>query len=136
MTPLIPIALLAGAAWALTKGRAAKPTTVVPTPVNPSAQGVTQGKSYVLLFLDASGNQDSTAEAAKMLQAGWAPLQGLPQIQRQGVATPSGGNATEWMSVATRVGPTTVDPNAGLAGFAIVEGVQALTGTPSAARAA
>jgi hypothetical protein len=121
--PIVPIALLAAAAYAAVK--LTKPTTKLdPTPVNPSAQGAIQGKTYSLLFLDASGNLDPTVTAMKLLQAGWAPVQGLPQVQRTGLPTPSGGNATEWLSVATRVGPTTISPNAGLEGFAILENAQ------------
>jgi hypothetical protein len=123
MTPLIPIALIAAAAYGISK-LAKSPTKLDPTPVNPSTQGAIQGKTYSLLFLDASGNFDPTTESVKMLQAGWAPVQGLPQVQRTGLPTPSGGNATEWLSVATRVGPTTISPNAGLEGFAILENAQ------------
>jgi hypothetical protein len=122
--PIVPIlALGALGLYAATK---LKPSTKLdPTPINPSVQGAIQGKTYSLLFLDASGNLDTTAEAAKMLQAGWAPVQGLPQVQRTGIATPFGGGlATEWLSVATRVGPTTTSPNAGLEGFAILENAQ------------
>jgi hypothetical protein len=123
--PIVPLALLAAAAYGasklLTKGPGQK---LDPTPVNPTAQGAIQGKTYSLLFLDASGNLDGTATAAKMLQAGWAPVQGLPQVQRTGLPTPSGGNATEWLSVAVRVGPTTLSPNMGLEGFAILENAQ------------
>jgi hypothetical protein len=124
--PIVPILALA-AAGAYAAVKLTKPTTKLdPTPVNPSTQGAIQGKTYSLLFLDASGNLDPTTESVKMLQAGWAPVQGLPQMQRSGLPTPSGGVATEWMSVATRVGPTTVSPNAGLEGFAILENAQVI----------
>ena len=121
--PIVPILALAAAAYGVSK-LAKSPTKLDPTPVNPSTQGAIQGKTYSLLYLDASGNLDPTVESMKMLQAGWAPVQGLPQMQRSGLPTPSGGTATEWLSVATRVGPTTNSPNAGLEGFAILENAQ------------
>jgi hypothetical protein len=52
-------------------------------------------------------------------------------MQRGGVPVPAfmgagvgGGTFTEWLALATRVGPTVNDPGGGLQGFALLENAQ------------
>jgi hypothetical protein len=119
--PIIPVALaLAAGAFALSRAQKGK---LAPVP----ASSFVQGKTYSLLFLSA--DTDPVSAAANLMQAGYAVVGGnLPTMQRTGVPVPmagvGGGTLTEWLALATRVGPTVPGPDGGLQGFALLENGQ------------
>ena len=119
--PIIPVLIAAGAAgFVISRAKKGK---LAPVP----AVSFQQGKTYSLLFLSADTNPASAA--SNLMQAGYAVVGGkLPVMQRGGVPVPmagvGGGTLTEWLALATRVGPTVNDPNGGLQGFALLENGQ------------
>ena len=120
--PLVPILIAAGAAgFLLVKHNQAGKLAPVP------AASFQQGKTYSLLFLSA--DTDPMSAAQNLMQAGYAVVGGkLPVMQRGGVPVPmagvGGGTLTEWLALATRVGPTVPGPDGGLQGFALLENGQ------------